>query len=302
MKEDEYFPPLPLERWESTYNTLHLYLQIVGKIRLVLFPPQNHWWHVTLYVSSRGLTTRPIPCRDFNFTIEFDFIDHSLVITTSRGQIERIKLQNLPVAEFYRRIFSHLSDLGIDTRIKAVPHAVPDVSIEPFEKDTTHASYDGEYVKRFWSVLVGVDSIFQEFRGHYLGKSTPVHFFWHHMDLALTLFSGKKAPEREGVGVVERDAYSHEVISFGFWAGDKNVREPAFYAYAYPPPEGLMDEPLKPKGAFWNRDAGMALLMYNGVREEKSPRKAVLDFLDSAYRAGAQRAGWDMDALNYRPR
>jgi hypothetical protein len=300
MKEDEYFPPMPLDKWEGTYNTLHLYLQIIGKIRLALFPPKNHWWHVALYVSSRGLTTLPIPYRAFNFTIEFDFIDHSLVITTSKGQTERIRLQNLTVAEFYRGVVSRLSDLGIDAPIKAVPYDVPDVSTEPFEKDTTHASYDGEYVRRFWSVLVGVDSIFGEFRGHFLGKSTPVHLFWHHMDLALTFFSGKKAPEREGAGLVERDASSHEVISFGFWAGDKNVREPAFYAYASPPPEGLMDEPLKPEGAFWNREAGMALLMYNRVREEKSPQRAVLDFLDSVYRAGAERAGWDTDALNYR--
>jgi hypothetical protein len=301
MKEIEYFPSLQLDEWESTNNTLHLYLQIIGKIRLALFPPKNHWWHVTLYVSSRGLTTGPIPYNSWNFTIEFDFINHSLNVITSKGQSVTIKLHNISVREFYQNVFSHLSELGIDARINAVPYDIPDMSTEPFDRDSKHKSYDQEYVQRFWSILVQVDSIFQEYRGRFNGKTTPVHLFWHHMDLAVTFFSGKKAPKREGVGKVEGEAYSHEMISFGFWTGDKNVREPAFYAYAYPPIEGVMEKPLKPSQAIWNKDAGMALLMYNSIRKLKSPRDAVLDFLDSVYRVCAQKAGWDMKVLRHTP-
>jgi hypothetical protein len=301
MNKDELFPPLPLDEWEATYDTLHLYFQIVGKVKLALNPPRNHWWHIPLYISSRGITSRAIPYGDGNFSIDFDFIEDALKITTSRGQSRETKLEALSVADFYRAVSSHLSELDIDLHIKAVPYDTPDISTQPFEEDVTHASYDGEYVRRFWSILVQVNGIFQEFQGCFLGKCTPVHLFWHHMDLALTLFSGKMAPERPDAGIVERDAYSHEVISFGFWAGDKNVREPAFYAYAYPPPEGLMDEPLKPAKAFWNRDAGMALLMYNAIREDESPRDALLAFLESVYQAASQKGSWDMDALRYIP-
>lgn len=299
--KQELFPALPLEEWEDSKNTLHLFLQIVGKIRLGTFPKKNHWWHVPFYVSTRGLTTGPIPYKGIMFEIEFDFIDHVLQISSSDGSVRDIVLvDNLSVAEFYKQLFSHLSELGIDVTIKAVPYDIPGVT-EPFASDSQHASYDKDYVNRFWRILVQVDSIFQEFRGRFIGKSTPVHLFWHHMDLALTRFSGRPAPEREGVHSVEGEAYSHEVISFGFWAGDDNVREPAFYAYAFPQPEGLTDEALHPEDAFWNPDAGMALLMYNTVRKAPSPKQAVLDFLESVYQAGARKANWDVKALQLTP-
>lgn len=291
------FPPLPIEKWEGTKNTVHLFLQIVGKIRLRTFPKKNHWWHVPFYVSTRGLTTGPIPYGTIIFDMEFDFTDHVLRIKTSGGSERVISLQNISVAEFYKSVFSQLSDLGIDVSIWAVPYDVPAVSTEPFATDHTHESYDKDFVNRMWRILVQVDSIFQVFRGGFIGKSTPVHLFWHHFDLTLTRFSGRPAPVREGANSVEREAYSHEVISFGFWAGDENVREPAFYSYAYPLPEGLYEEPLKPKEAFWNREAGMAILMYNDVRKAKSSGQMVLDFLESTYQACAKRANWDVQAF-----
>lgn len=295
------FPPLPIEEWEDTKNTLHLFLQIVGKIRLRTFPKKNHWWHVPFYVSTRGLTTGPIPYGTILFEMDFDFIDHGLCIKTSDGSSPVLPLENMSVADFYKSVFSLLSDLGIDVNIWAVPYDVPALSTEPFPTDHSHASYDKEYVYRMWRILALVDSIFQVFRGRFIGKSTPVHLFWHHFDLALTRFSGRPASVREGANLVEREAYSHEVISFGFWAGDENVREPAFYAYAYPVPEGLYDEPLKPKEAFWNAQAGMALLMYNDLRKAESPKQMVLDFLESAYHAGAKTANWDVQAFELKP-
>jgi hypothetical protein len=178
-----------------------------------------------------------------------------------------------------------------------VPYDLPDISTEPFKTDTSHKSYNKEYVNRFWRILYHVDSVFEEFRGKFIGKSTPPHLFWHHFDLAVTRFSGKKAPERKGANIVEREAYSHEVLSFGFWAGDSNVREPAFYAYAYPMPEGLYNEPVKPTKAFWNREAGMALYMYNDMRKEVDTKHAIMDFLESVYTAGVKRAKWDVEAF-----
>ncbi len=291
------FPPLPIEEWEDTKNTLHLFLQIVGKIRFGLFPKMNHWWHVPFYVSVRGLTTGPIPYRGITFEMEFDFKDHVLRIETCEWASRTIPLKGLSVAEFYENVFSSLKELGITAEIWAVPYDIPAVSTEPFATDETHAVYDEEYVKRFWQILVQIASIFQVFRGQFIGKSSPVHFFWHHIDLALTRFSGRPAPMREEAGVVEREASSHEIISFGFWAGDQNVREPAFYAYVAPKPEGLMDEPLSPKEAFWSPEAGMALLMYNSIREAEAPEQKVLDFLESVYQAGAKKANWDIEAF-----
>jgi len=296
------FLPLPLEEWKETKNTLHLYLQIIGKIRLALFPRLNHWWHVPLYVSSRGLTTRAIPYTYGNFEVEFDFIDHALLISASGGARRQFSLRDgLSVAEFYKNIFAQLSALGVNAEIRAVPYDT--ISAEPFATDTRHASYDKEYVERFWRILVGVDNIFEEFRGRFTGKSTPVHLFWHSFDLALTRFSGRPAPVREGAGVVEREAYSHEVISFGFWAGDDNVPAPAFYSYTAPEPKGLTDEPLRPEAAYWGslRGGAIALLMYDEVRTAESPRDAVLEFLESAYQAGANRAGWDQEKFKLKP-
>lgn len=301
FETNDAFPPLPLEEWKPTKNTLHLYLQIVGKIRLGLFPRLNHWWHATLYVSTRGLTTRPIPYRSGNFEIEFDFIEHKLTIRTSSGERREFDLRDgLTVAEFYRKVFENLAALGIETKIWAVPYEAP--SKTPFAEDTENKSYDKEYIERFRRILIGVGDILEEFRGRFTGKSTPVHLFWHSFDVALTRFSGKPAPVREGAGAVEREAYSHEVISFGFWVGDDNVTAPAFYSYTAPEPENLTSEKLRPDAAFWNKSGGghLALLMYDEVRNAESPRDTVWEFLESAYQAGAKRAGWDTENFKLR--
>jgi hypothetical protein len=294
FNKESAFPPLPLEQWRATKNTLHLYLQIVGKIRLATFPRLNHWWHVPFYVSTRGLTTRPIPYGFGNFEIEFDFIDHALKILTNRGERREFALEDgLTVAQFYRQIFDNLAALGIEATIRAVPYEAP--SKTPFAEDSENKSYDREYVEHFRQILVGVNAIFEEFRGRFTGKSTPVHLFWHSFDLALTRFSGKPAPVRDEAGTVEREAYSHEVISFGFWTGDDNIPAPAFYSYTAPEPKNLTDEPLQPETAFWGESGGghLALLMYDEARNAERPREAVLEFLESSYQAGAKLAGWD---------
>ena len=294
------FPEMPLDAWRPTKNTLHLYCQIVGKIRLTMHPRLNHWWHVPLYVSPRGLTTRTIPYTDGNFEIEFDFRAHKLEIRTSNGAVEDFALYDgLSVADFYASLFSNLSKLGIEPKIRSIPYEAP--STTPFPDDTENKSYDKIYVERFHQILVEVDDILQDFRGRFLGKSTPVHMFWHSFDLALTRFSGKKATPRDGAGVVEREAYSHEVISFGFWFGDDNVPAPAFYSYTAPEPAGLADEPLSPSTAKWQEANGshMALLMYDDVRTSNKPIETVLEFLESAYQAGARLAGWDIKELQH---
>ena len=293
---------MPLDAWRPTKNTLHLYCQIVGKIRLALHPRMNHWWHVPLYVSPRGLTTRTIPYRGGNFEIEFDLREHRLEIRTSEGGLEDFGLYDgLTVADFYSSIFSNLSKLGIHPNIRPLPYEAP--SSTPFPDDNQNKSYDKLYVERFHGILVAVDDILQEFRGRFLGKSTPVHMFWHSFDLALTRFSGKPAPVRDGANRVEREAYSHEVISFGFWFGDDNVPAPAFYSYTTPEPEGLADEPLSPPSAQWQDSNGshLALLMYDDVRETENPHEVVLQFLESAYQAGAKRANWDVAGLSLEP-
>ena len=292
------FPPLPIEEWEDTKNTLHLFLQVVGKVRLALHPKMNHWWHVPFYVSVRGLTTGPIPYEGMIFEMEFNFRDegHALKIETSVGDSRTILLKGLPVAGFFEKVFSNLNELGIAAGIRPLPYDLP-WTTEPFASDYQHAAYDEAYVNRFWQILVQIDSIFKVFRGWFIGKGSPVHFFWHHADLAFTLFSGRPAPVREGANTVEREASSHEIISFGFWAGDQNIREPAFYAYMHPQPPGFMDEPLSPKEAFWSPEAGEAFLMYEDVRNADSPEKAILDFLESVYQAGTKKANWDIEAF-----
>ncbi len=295
MAERSIFPPLPIEEWEDTKNTLHLFFQIVGKVRLTLFPKMNHWWHVTLYLSPRGMTTRPIPYQDMVFQIDFDFFDHKLLIQTSTGDERSFSLENISVSDFYAKLMDYLEDLGIEVKIKADPYDVP-FSKEPFQSDKEHSAYDGEYVRRYWQILMQVNSVFEEFRGKFIGKSTPVHLYWHHADLAVTRFSGKKAPDFEGGTAADKEAYSHEVISFGFWAGDDKVRAPAFYSYTYPEPEGLAEQPLSPKEAFWNTDNGaMAVLMYDDLRKHDNPQAVLLDYLESAYEAGVRCAGWNAD-------
>jgi hypothetical protein len=297
------YPSLPLAGWRATKDTLHLWLQIVGKIRLTLQPRLNHWWHVPLYVSPRGLTTREIAYGENTVTIEFDFVAHELVISESRGGRSSFALADgLSVAAFYRNVFAILEELGVDCELrKPVPYEHPTSKV-PLAVDEEHRSYDREAVERYWRILTTIDRPFEEFRGRFVGKSSPVHLFWHSFDLALTRFSGRPAAIREGAGMVEAEAYSHEVISFGFWAGDDNIAAPSFYSYTAPLPDGLTDEPLA-SGAKWveNRGGILALLPYDEMRATPDPRQALLDFFESAYRAGAKRAKWDVDAFTPRP-
>ena len=292
-----YFPEMPLDAWRPTKNTLHLYLQIVGKIRLSTHPRVNHWWHVPLYVTPRGLSTRTIPFDGGNFEIEFDFCEHALKIKMSDGRYEDFALYDgLSVADFYASVFANLAKLSIKPEIKALPYEAP--STTPFAEDHENKSYDKEYIERFHKILVAVEGILQEFRGRFTGKSTPVHLFWHSFDLALTRFSGKPAPPIPEANMVTREAYSHEVISFGFWFGDDkpdSVAAPAFYSYTAPKPDGLENEPLQPDAAFWTPDGGMALLMYDDIRSGDDPRETILAFLESSYRAGAKCSGWNTE-------
>jgi hypothetical protein len=293
----EIFPPLPFEAWEDSKQTLHRFAQIVGKIRLAAMPHMNHWWQVPLYVTTRGLTTDPMPYGDTNFTIDFDLIDHKLIITTDKGQRESFSLAGLSVATFYEQVFRSLAKLGIQISILAQSYKLKPAC--PFATDTAHATYNKEYVNRYWHILTQVEQVFKEFSGRFTGKSSPVHLFWHSFDLVVTRFSGRRAPDAPDTDYVEREAYSHEVISFGFWPGDDATRFPAFYSYTAPEPAGLTHAPLQPKEAFWNAagTSSMALLKYDDLRKKEDPKAVLLDFLESAYRAGATTAGWDIDAF-----
>ncbi len=293
----EIFPPLPLEAWEDSKKTLHRFAQIVGKIRLAAMPHMNHWWQATLYVTTRGLTTNLMPYGNIHFAIDFDFIDHKLVITTDTGQVESFSLSGLSVAAFYEQLFAKLNELGISISILAKTYDLKPAN--SFAADTEHATYDQEYINRYWRILVQIDSVFKEFSGRFTGKSSPVQLFWHTFDLVVTRFSGRRAPDHPEANRPTREAYSHEVISFGFWAGDDVTRFPAFYSYTAPEPDGLASTPLQPKEAFWNTGptGSMALLKYEDARKLDNPKAALLDFLESAYRAGATAAHWDIDAL-----
>ncbi len=291
-------PNLRVDDWEDSKNTLHLYLQIIGKIRMACFPKQNHWWHVPLYVSCHGLTTRIIPYRDKSFEIAFDFIEHQLVIKCSTGQSKSFPLENQSVSTFYHMVLKSLQELGIEVAIKAKPYDVPFSTIA-FAEDEEHASYDPVAIQKYWRVLLFVNNVFEQFRGKFLGKSTPVHLFWHHADLALTRFSGKAAPPLSSGTNADKEAYSHEVISFGFWMGDAVVREPAFYAYAYPEPEKLSELPIKTEGASWNTDFGYSMLFYpyEAVRSTSNPADTLLQHLQESYRLLANVSGWDISSF-----
>jgi hypothetical protein len=298
MKNDEtrneIFPPLPLAEWEATKDTLHLWTQIVGKIRLVQTPLINHFWNVTLYVSARGLTTSAMPYEGGIFEIEFDFIDHNLVVRTSNGEIKTIRLEPKTVAAFYEELMATLASLGIETKIRAVPDELPDPI--PFAEDTTHKSYDARYANRFWRALIQVDKIFSEFRSQFIGKVSPVHFFWGSFDLAVTRFSGERAPERDGADAITREAYSHAVISHGFWLGG-NGMDAAFYAYGAPEPDGFKTAAVKPEKAFYSAEMNEFFLMYEDVRRADNPKQALTDFLNSTYAAAASLAKWNRDEL-----
>ena len=291
-------PELPLAAWEPTKTTLHLWAQIVGKVKLGATAPRNHWWHVPLYLDVRGLTTRRLHHGLTSFQIDFDFIDHRLLVRTNGGQQDGFALHDgLSVAGFDRQLHQLLERLGVDVSLYEKPYGVPMTT--PFPDDLEHAAYDPTYVRRFWQVLDWVDGVLEEFSGWYCGKQSPVHLFWHSLDLAVTRFSGRRAPPRAGADPVTREAYSHEVISFGFWAGDQQQREPAFYAYTAPEPPGLTGLPLHPAAAAWRqvRGGSMALLPYEAVRDAHDPRLTLLGFLESAYDAGVRTAGWDREEL-----
>jgi hypothetical protein len=291
-------PELPLAEWEATKNTLHLWAQIVGKMRMASTAPRNHWWHVALYVGVRGLTTgRMHGPGGVGFEIRFDFVDHRLVIETSGGAESFALVDGLSVAKFDEQLHAALARLGIDVAIGETPFGVPTTT--PFPDDREHAAYDADAVERFWRILQWTDEVFEEFSGWYCGKTSPVHLFWHSLDLAVTRFSGRRAPALPDADSVTREAYTHEVVSFGFWAGDQNVREPSYYSYTAPEPAGLRQQPLRPEEAFWadQGSGSLALLRYEDVRTAADPRTTLLAFLESAYQAGAGAAGWDVAGL-----
>ena len=294
------WPPLPLEAWADTHATLHLWMQIVGKIRLVQGPAVNHSWHATLYVTPRGLTTSPIPDGARSFEMTFDFIDHQLAIVTSDGQTGRVPLQPQSVMAFYTRLMDELGRLGIHVKIHRKPNEVAEAI--PFDRDDVHKSYDAEFANRYGRVLVQADRVLKQFRARFIGKCSPVHFFWGAPDLAVTRFSGRRAPEHPG-GVpnlpdrVAREAYSHEVSSCGFWAGGGPISYPAFYAYAYPEPSGFASAPVQPADAFYSQDLKEFILPYDVVRQSDAPDETLLVFLQSTYEAAADLGQWDRRAL-----
>jgi len=291
----EIWPSLPWEEWKDTAGTLHMWMQIVGKTRLALTPLVNHWWNVTLYVTPRGLSTWAIPYRDDLFEIEFDFIDHRLHVRVCSGATKSLALRPQSVAVFYGEYLALLHSLGIDVKLNPKPCEVVDPI--PFPEDSRHASYDKEFAARFWRILQRSDTLFKRFRAGFQGKSSPVHFFWGSFDLAVTRFSGRPAPPRPGADAITREAYSHEVISAGFWPGNGGFGTPAFYCYAAPEPAGLAKERIRPAQAFYSPDLKEFLLKYDDVRAADSPDDAVLAFLQSSYEAAATLAAWDRDAL-----
>lgn len=288
------WPELILEEWQDTLATVHMWTQIVGKIRLELTPLVNHWWNVPLYVSARGLTTSPIKYQDRIFEIEFDFIDHKLRIECSDGDMTNLELHPQSVADFYRKVMTALHELDIDVKIWPMPVEIPNPI--RFDQDNVHKSYDAAYVHRFWHALVLIDEVFKEFRSRFIGKVSPVHFWWGSFDHAVTRFSGRAAPPREGADRITMEAYSHEVISHGFWPGGNGVQA-AFYSYTAPEPAGLPESKIKPAAAFYNTDMREFLLPYDAVRQSPSPETALMDFCQSSYEAGANLAGWDRKAL-----
>jgi hypothetical protein len=291
-------PELPYGEWRQTKDTLHLWTQIVGKVKLASTPPENHWWNVPLYVDVRGLTTRSLHQQGIAFGVEFDFVEHRLVVRTDRGDVDSFELvDGLSVADFDAQFHQLLGRAGVDVAIRERPFGVPMTT--PFPEDRDHASYQAEYVERFSHALGWVDDVFTEFAGWFCGKASPVHLFWHSFDLAYTRFSGRPAPPVAGRDPVTDEAYSHEVISFGFWAGDDNVGEAAFYSYTSPEPATLREQALSPAAAHWveQGSGSLALLPYDAVRSSADPKATLLGFLESAYQAGVRTADWDEDAL-----
>jgi Family of unknown function (DUF5996) len=298
------WPELPTAAWRETYATLHLWTQIIGKIRFARSPWLNHSWHVALYVTARGLTTSPIPDGTMTFQIDFDFIDHVLRISTSDGATRQLELAGQSVASFYTAVMAALAELGIDIAINDMPNELPDPI--RFPEDRQHASYDADAVRRFFQILVNADRLFKQFRTGFLGKASPVHFFWGSFDLAVTRFSGRRAPRHPG-GVphlpdaVACEAYSHEESSAGFWPGGGAIDYPAFYSYAYPEPSGFRTTQVRPEAAFFSETLGEFILPYDAVRTAARPDQALLEFLQSTYEAAANAAKWDREALECTP-
>ena len=296
----EAWPPLPLDAWKDTYATLHLWTQIVGKIRMAQCAWVNHSWGVTLYVTPRGMTTGPVPHGDRTFQIDFDFVAHVLDVRSSDGRGGQVKLQPQSVARFYASLMGEMEKLDLPVHIVSKPNEVADAI--PFDQDEIHRAYDGEYANRFWRILVQADRVFQTFRAGFGGKCSPVHFFWGAPDLAVTRFSGRPAPRHPG-GIpnlpdwVVQDAYCEEVSSCGFWPGGGAVPYAAFYSYAYPEPRGFASASVQPAGAFYSKDLGEFILPYDVVREAESPDDTLLQFLQSTYAAAADLGGWNRAAL-----
>lgn len=289
------WPPLPLDEWEPSRATLHMWTQIVGKVRLALSPHVNHWWQVPFYVTTRGLTTSPIPYAGRVFEIEFDFITHNLALRGSDRSTKVVPLYQRSVANFYREFCGVLHAMGIETKIWPMPVEIADPI--PFPEDEVHASYDPDAVARFHRCLLRVDAILKEFRGRFLGKASPVHFFWGSFDLAVTRFSGRTAPPREGADRITREAYSHECSSVGFWPGGPGFGGPAFYSYTVPEPHGFSGYQARPAAAYYDANLREFVLMYDDVRQAENPKAMLLEFCQSTYEAGANLGRWDRDNL-----
>jgi hypothetical protein len=284
------WPALALDSWKDTCATLHMWTQIVGKVRLRLTPLVNHWWNVPLYVTVRGLTTSRIPYGDRAFELYFDFLQHRLVLETSDNIVKSLPLVARSVADFYQQFMAMLHSANIDVKIWRMPVEIPGPI--PFDQDRQHASYDAKAVENFWRILLSVDAVFHQFRAGFIGKASPIHFFWGSFDLAVSRFSGRRAPERPGADAITREAYSHEVSSVGFWPGKPGVIDAAFYSYTVPEPAGFKDAHVLPAAAFYQKEVGEFLLTYEDVRKSDSPTKTLLDFCQSTYQAGATLGNW----------
>jgi hypothetical protein len=288
-------PPFPFDSWKDTLATVHMWTQVVGKVRLKLCPLVNHFWNVPFYVTARGMTTAAMPYPRGTVEVRFDFIEHKLLIETSEGRLVAIALQPQSVAEFYQTFVAGLAELGVTVKIWTTPCEIPDPI--PFEQDHLHAAYDPQAVHTFWRILVWVDQMLKEFRAGFVGKVSPVHFFWGSFDLAVTRFSGRRAPERPGADSITREAYSHEVSSAGFWPGGGDIKGPAFYSYAAPEPSGFAECKIRPQSAFYHPQLREFLLMYDDVRTSGSPKATLMEFLQSTYAAAADLGHWDRKAL-----
>ena len=295
----ENWPPLPLSAWADTYATLHMWTQIVGKVRLALAPRVNHWWEVPFYVNARGLTTSAIPYHKGVFEVQFDFIAHRLEITTSNDETKSMRLEPRTVADFHAEFFALVRSLEIEAKIWNMPVEI--AAPIRFQEDRVHGAYDPQYAHAFWRILVMVAGIFEEFRSRFIGKVSPVHFFWGSFDLAVTRFSGRRAPERPGADPITREAYSHEVSSVGFWPGGGGVKGPAFYSYAAPTPEGFADRAARPASAYYDKNLGEFLMMYDDLRASKNPHDDLMDFCQSTYEAAADFGHWDRAVLEKHP-